>query len=160
MDRIDRIIHNQEYMVAVEDIAIREKEREFCIHDRNHILAVARIAWILNLEKQYSIEKEIVYAAALLHDCGRGIQYETGEAHEEAGAKKAGTILRDTGFSESEAEEILHAIRFHRNKDEAMKRPLSEIIYLADKASRECFWCEVRERCNRLPEKRTKKLEF
>lgn len=160
MDRIDRIINNQEYIAAIEDIAIREREREYCIHDRNHYLAVARIAWILNLEKQYSIDKEIVYAAALLHDCGRGIQYETGEEHEKAGAKKALGILQTTGFTEDETEEIVHAIRYHRNKEEAMKRPLSEIIYTADKASRECFWCEVRKKCNRAPKKRTQKLEF
>ena len=42
-----------------------------------HLLDVARLAWIFNLEANQEISKERIYAAALLHDIGRHIQYET-----------------------------------------------------------------------------------
>lgn len=82
----------------------------------SHFLDVARLSWIENLEKGLGIEKELIYAAALLHDCGRFRQYEDGTPHELAGAQLAEEILFDCGFEEPEREEILRAISGHREK--------------------------------------------
>ena len=76
MDRVNRILHNPKYRECVEKNRKYEEERIFCRHDMSHFLDVARLSWIENLEKGLGIEKELIYAAALLHDCGRFRQYE------------------------------------------------------------------------------------
>lgn len=48
----------------------KKKDRIFCGHDMGHLLDVARLAWIFNLEANQEISKERIYAAALLHDIG------------------------------------------------------------------------------------------
>ena len=76
MDRVNRILHNPRYRECVEKNRKYEEERIFCRHDMSHFLDVARLSWIENLEKGLGIEKELIYAAALLHDCGRrGVLY-------------------------------------------------------------------------------------
>ncbi len=80
-----------------------------------HFLDVARLAYIFNLEEHLGIDRERIYAAALLHDIGRHVQYLDGTPHQEAGLPIAGEILRDCGFSEGEEEEILEAIARHRD---------------------------------------------
>ena len=72
------ILHNPRYRECVEKNRKYEEERIFCRHDMSHFLDVARLSWIENLEKGLGIEKELIYAAALLHDCGRFRQYEDG----------------------------------------------------------------------------------
>ena len=52
-----------------------ERGRKFCRHQMEHLLDVARIAYILNLEQKLGIRKEVIYAAALLHDIGKYRQY-------------------------------------------------------------------------------------
>lgn len=89
MDRVNRILHNPKYRECVEKNRKYEEERIFCRHDMSHFLDVARLSWIENLEKGLGIEKELIYAAALLHDCGRFRQYEDGTPHELAGAQLA-----------------------------------------------------------------------
>lgn len=42
----------------------------------SHLLDVARIAYIRNLEKGYGFRKDVIYAAAVLHDIGKALQYE------------------------------------------------------------------------------------
>ncbi len=61
---------------------------------------VARIAYILSVDGAYAISKEIIYAAALLHDIGKWKQYEDGTPHEKASADLAEQILEASGFSE------------------------------------------------------------
>lgn len=116
MDRVNRILHNPKYRECVEKNRKYEEERIFCRHDMSHFLDVARLSWIENLERGLGIEKELIYAAALLHDCGRFRQYEDGTPHELAGAQLAEEILLDCGFEEPEREEILRAISGHREK--------------------------------------------
>ena len=78
------------HMRRIEDA---EQTREFCKHGMTHLLDVARIAWIFNLERGLGFDREVVYAAALLHDLGRSEQYATGEDHDVAGARIAADIL-------------------------------------------------------------------
>ena len=72
------------------DLAKKEEERIFCIHDIEHCLDVARISYILALENDIKIDKDIVYGAALLHDIGRAISVEN---HEIESVKTASDIL-------------------------------------------------------------------
>ena len=48
-----------------------EHDREFCCHQITHLLDVARIAYIKNLEAGLGIDKELIYTAAILHDIGK-----------------------------------------------------------------------------------------
>ena len=49
-----------------------EQQRIFCRHGLEHLLDVARIAWILTMEDQLPLDKEIVYS---LHPCYTSIIY-------------------------------------------------------------------------------------
>lgn len=51
-------------------------------HGMVHFLDVARIGTIIALEEGLKIDREWIYAAALLHDCGKHEQYEIGIPHE------------------------------------------------------------------------------
>ena len=52
-----------------------EADRRFCRHSMVHFLDVARIGTIIALEEGLKINREWIYAAALLHDCGKHEQY-------------------------------------------------------------------------------------
>lgn len=84
MDRINGIIRNACYQECLQKNRAHEETRIFCRHDMAHFLDVARLAWIENLERGSGIDRELVYAAALLHDCGRYRQYEDAVPHEQA----------------------------------------------------------------------------
>lgn len=103
------------HMRRIEDA---EQTREFCKHGMTHLLDVARIAWIFNLERGLGFDREVVYAAALLHDLGRSEQYATGEDHDVAGARIAADILDSLPdglrFDADERAVILAAVSGHR----------------------------------------------
>lgn len=157
MRRIEEIRKHPVFAEQMREIANDERDRIFCGHDMDHLLAVARIGYILSREEftgpANQIPKEMIYAAALLHDIGRHMQYSEGLPHNEAGAELAEGILRDTGFSEEEIREIVSAIRSHRKMQGASDAGLAEIIYLADKKSRACYMCAARNECNWPEEK-------
>lgn len=70
MERINQICSHpvwKKYMLEIDNL---EKNRVYCKHGIEHLLDVARIAYIKKLESGYKIEKEVIYAAALLHDLG------------------------------------------------------------------------------------------
>lgn len=121
-----------------------------------HLLDTARLAWISNLEEGLGLEREVVYAAALLHDIGRSEQYETGIPHAEAGARIAEPILADCGFTEEERGEILYAIASHSKRDPSRKTVLADLLYRADKGSRACFACAVEPMCDWPSEKKNR----
>ena len=85
MERVNQILQHTLYQSCRRQIDEKEKDRIFCGHDMGHLLDVARLAWIFNLEANQEISKERIYAAALLHDIGRHIQYENGTPHQIAG---------------------------------------------------------------------------
>lgn len=159
MDRVNRILCSPRYLECVEKTRKWETDRIFCRHDMAHFLDVARLSWMENLEKGLGIEKELIYAAALLHDCGRFQQYEDGTPHELAGAKLAEGILSDCGFQEAEREEILQAIAGHRDKTLAQEESLRGILYRADKRSRACFACPSEKACSWPDSKKNLRLE-
>lgn len=95
-----------------------EADRAFCRHGLPHALDVARIAWILNLERAYGLSRDVVYAAGLLHDVGRAGQYATGEDHDVAGVRIAEEILdalpEHLRLGAGERAAILEAVGGHR----------------------------------------------
>lgn len=160
MKRINRILQNDLYQVYLAKNNQAEASRRFCHHNMGHFLDVARIAMILNLEEEYGQEKEFIYAAALLHDIGRWMQYEDGTPHEKASARLAPEILADCGFSEEERERILAAIGNHRNAEVKGEKSLSGLLYRADKLSRPCFICEMEKECDWEKDKKNVELKF
>ena len=56
-------------------------------------LDVARLMYIRSLEEGEIVNREVIYAAALLHDLGRGMQYREGIPHQEAGVLLARELL-------------------------------------------------------------------
>lgn len=148
MERINRILKQDLYRDYLARNELAEKERKFCRHNMAHFLDVARIAMILNESEDYGIAKEMIYAAALLHDIGRWKQYEDGTPHEKASVNLAGEILVKSGFDEQETSVIVSAIGHHRNGEIKDDRNLNGLLYRADKLSRACFACEMEKECN------------
>lgn len=130
-----------------------EQGRIYCGHDMNHFLDVARACWIRVLEQGLVLRKDVVYAAALLHDIGKGLQYESGTPHHLASAELAGVILPDCGYDSEEIQAITQAIRLHR-KPTAEDAPLVGLLYEADKKTRLCFCCNAGQDCNWPEDKR------
>lgn len=160
MERIDAILCNESYQKHIKKNLAAEENRIFCRHNMEHFLDVARIGWIINLEEQIGLDKEYIYAAALLHDIGRHVQYENSVPHELASAQLAPEILRACGFDEAESEEILEAIRNHRNVAVADRCDLSGVLYRADKASRACFACQACKLCDWSREKKNLRIYY
>ena len=157
-DRINRIYNHYSYKENLSMNEEAEAGREYCRHDMGHFLDVARIAQILNWKEAQNVDEELIYAAALLHDIGRHLQYENGTPHELASAKLAAPILTDCGFSNHESEVILQAIRNHRLISSASEQGLSGLLYRADKLSRNCFACKAEGKCNWKKDKKNTSL--
>ena len=147
MKNIDRIINHPLFIMSMKKIHDYEIDRVFCCHGIEHSLDVARVAYITNLEQNLGFQKEMIYAAALLHDIGRWRQYEEDIPHEEAGAALAADILEDTSFSRNEIRQILEAIGSHREKPSKEVEIFSHLLYQADKRSRVCWLCEAQDAC-------------
>ena len=153
MQKTNKIILHPLWIKNIDGIELLEDERIFCCHGKEHLFNVARIAYIENLEKNYGLSKDIIYAAAFLHDIGRYEEYKRGIPHEEAGVEISWQILDDCGFTDLETEEIIFAVKYHRkNKNHKNisyeKKCLSELIYMADKKSRMCMFCKATDICN------------
>lgn len=148
MERIDKILNHDLFIWHLKENEAAEADRRFCRHNMVHLLDVARIAMILNLQEGNFVEKDLIYGAALLHDIGRHVQYENGTPHEIAGALIAPEILKDCGYDEKETAVIVSAIRTHRTKEVEREKTLNGILYRADKASRACFACKAETECD------------
>lgn len=146
VDRINLILHNKTYRKYLEKNENCERNRNFCLHDLSHFLDVARIAYIISLENGLSISKDIIYAAALLHDIGRWKQYKYNIPHDESSAELAVQILQSSEFSSNEISLITEAIKNHRDKNE--DSGLSYLLYTSDKLSRKCYNCSAFNQCN------------
>ncbi|QZY54809.1 HD domain-containing protein [Crassaminicella profunda] len=149
MERVNKILKNQKYVDYLNRNVKAEKNRIFCHHDLRHYLDVARVAYILALEKNISIKKDVIYAAALLHDIGRWKEYLEGVDHAAASATLAKDILESSGFDNDEQAIIKEAIKNHRKYD-AKNPPLDKILYRSDKLSRPCMECTVVAKCKRF----------
>lgn len=158
MQRVDRIYRHPRYQECLKRNKSAEESRIYCHHDMQHFLDVARLAWIYNLEQGLQLEKEVVYAAALLHDIGRFRQYEEGIGHDIASAELASEMLPEAGFDEKERKEICDAILNHCEHPSEEKRNLAKALHWADKKSRRCYECTAKESCHWKEEKKNLNL--
>ena len=173
MTRINTLLHHKDFTEALHRLNELEADRIYCRHGLSHLLDTARIACLLQYEQLehysqpaalsqdlstknnqdtpspvYKIETELIYAAALLHDLGRILQYEQNLPHETAGLPLAKKLLTDCGFTTSEQELILGSIQFHRNsKKDTAQNSLCTLLARADKLSRNCFACPASDTC-------------
>lgn len=151
MPRVNAVLQHPLYQENYKKIQKIEKERRFCCHGMTHLLDVARIAYIRNLERGLGYDKELLYAAAILHDIGKSYQYEEKIPHEVAGQEIAEQILKTLpegmAFTEEECKLILQAVRGHRRKREDMEQ-IEALFYDCDKRSRSCFVCPAEKECN------------
>lgn len=154
MERVDLICRHPLWLDSMAQIRELERDRIFCRHGVEHCLDVARLAYIDALEQGLAVPKELIYAAALLHDVGRHLQYRKGIPHDQGSAQIAETVLADCGFTPEERTAVLAAILGHRDRETGVRHDLAGLIYRADKASRSCLFCQARSDCNWSPEKK------
>ncbi len=147
MERYQKVAKHKKLQEYMERIKVCEEGRVYCGHDWEHLLSVARIAYILALENKMDLDRDMIYGAALLHDIGKQAQYERGVPHEIEGALLAEGILEDCGYSKEEIKEISLAILGHRRYKEE-HNDFQKLLYRADKLSRPCRSCLVRSECN------------
>ncbi|MCM8710924.1 HD domain-containing protein [Clostridium sp. SYSU_GA19001] len=159
MERVNLILSNNKFKEYLNKINQCEIDRDFCRHDINHFMDVARISYILILEKGLSHTKEEVYAAALLHDIGKWQQYESKIPHEIASAKLAYDILINSDFNEEEINKIISSIKNHRNENN-IENTLDHILFTADKLSRACFMCKAEKECYWAQDKKNLKIYY
>ncbi len=159
MERVDAILQDERFQYGLQRIILLEEQRIFCCHRLDHLLDVARIAWIMVLEQQIPLKKDIVYGAALLHDLGRYRQYEEQIPHHQASAELAMHILPDAGYSIEEAVMITEAIGQHGVETDSQSS-LARVLYQADKLSRNCFQCAAQAECKWSDEKRNKTVLY
>ncbi|MGV8979843.1 HD domain-containing protein [Clostridium sp.] len=158
-DKINLILENDIFQYNLSKIENLEKLREFCKHDMQHFLDVARIMYILSLENSLDIPKYIIYATALLHDIGRAEEYENGTPHNTSSGIIAKDILQQCNYEVKEVNEILEAIKGHRNDTEKLNS-LNHILYVSDKLSRNCDKCKVIYHCKWPVEKKNFKVTY
>jgi len=148
MARVNRLLEYEDYIHYMEKISRFEKERHFCKHGFEHGLNVARVAYAYLLEKGEGIlPKELVYAAAFLHDIGRWVEYQTGEDHAEVSARLALPLLEACQFSAEDIQVILQGIREHRRSPEDNLSRLGEALARADDWARDCRHCSAQTLC-------------
>lgn len=152
MKRVNQIMNHPDFQFYLKEIEKFESGRIFCKHDIVHFFDVARIAYILKLENRLKVSKEIIYAAALLHDIGRYLEYKENIPHDQASVQLAEPLLADTKFNQTEREIILSAISSHRQipvttSEMNESQELTYILFHADKSSRLCPFCPAKEAC-------------
>lgn len=158
MIKVNQILHNDRYIKYIKEIESLEIDRQFCRHDMNHFLDMARIAYILVLESNLNYSKEVIYAIGLLHDIGRGEEYKNNINHDTASVMIAEEILAETSYTDAEKELILNAVKNHGNKD--IKDEFLKIIYKSDKLSRNCFKCKAEKDCYWSREKKNLEIKY
>jgi uncharacterized protein len=101
-----------------------------------HIKSVVRIA--VQLADALAADREVVLAAAWLHDVAKAAHEEFGDGHGLRGAEKAKEILRTTDFPPDKLEAVGVAIVAHVGlfRDEPPPTLEAAILYDADKLSK------------------------
>ncbi len=91
----NKIIKTKAFQEGLGIIEEQEIDRIYCKHGMEHLLDVARIAMLINIERNLSISKELIYSTALLHDIGRSKEYTDGTPHDKAGVILSKAILNE-----------------------------------------------------------------
>ena len=154
MQRIRPILQDREFLALLKEIEYLERDRIYCRHGLPHLLDTARIAAILAADRKADCPRDVIYAAALLHDIGRAAQYQQNVPHAQAGAEIAARILQRTEFTQDEQAEILTAIGGHQS--DAAENSLTQLIHEADHRCRMCFACAAQDTCKWTMEERNR----
>jgi len=166
MKYVDKLLHETNFLQQLEQLEQLEQKRQFCSHGLGHLLDTARIAWITYLEqrevvpKAEQFDKEMIYLAALLHDLGRILECEEGIPHHEAGVKMAEVLLREINYPEDKRKQLQGAIYTHRTEEKERKNALGQLLYWADKKSRNCFACKAYTECKWSSERRNQTILY
>ena len=101
-------------------------------HTYDHTKRVYALARAIASESGANLR--IIGAAALLHDIGRSKENETGVSHAILSGEMSREILQKTGYTETEVEQIVEAIRTHRFSEHLTPSSLEgKILSDADK---------------------------
>ena len=149
-----KILENMEYRYCLDKLDELEQDRIYCRHGLEHFYAVARITLMLAQEGGISVDEDVVYGAALLHDLGR---YDiNAENHEAVSCELARKILPDCEYNFDTIQQIVNIISNHRGRysiskiqelRRSKKLDLNECFRVADQISRRCFECKSSETC-------------
>ena len=71
MQRIQAILSHPLFCESLHKIQELERNRIYCKHGLPHLLDVARIASLMAAARQLDLPRDVIYAAALLHDIGK-----------------------------------------------------------------------------------------
>ena len=159
MKNTNKIVLSKIYRDYLNELEDLERDRFFCRHNYEHFISVARICYIIKLEEDVDVDKDMIYATALLHDLGRVLEIKEGINHAIASVDIAREILEITDFSLEEKNRILECISYHRTKD-AAEDEFFNIFYSADKLSRPCFRCPAYDECNWSYEKKNHEIKY
>jgi len=159
MEKVNQLLDDKEYREQLQKLEELEKQRHYCKHGIEHLLAVARIAQLRNQQEEWRLDKESIYLAALLHDLGRIEEYEEGIPHHLAGTRKAERFLKKLNVPKEQRLQILKAVSIHRKEQEGFQENrLGRLLAEADKASRNCRFCQAYQTCKWDEEKKNRKL--
>jgi len=142
--RVSSILINIDFRKLNSKIIKNEMDRKFCKHDVTHAYEVFSMAQKLNIRNNLGFDKDVVFAAAMLHDIGRA---EEAKNHAIASSKLAVPILEKAGYDSFEIKQIIKAIKHHSKKLEKNSDPLADLLFEADKKSRDCESCKAKSKC-------------
>ncbi|WAW14346.1 HD domain-containing protein [Peptostreptococcus equinus] len=151
--RINAILSNPDFKYYIKEIDRLEENRIFCLHNLEHLFNVARSMQLINIEENLGLDRNHIYACALLHDLGRVEEYNGGKKHAIASSEISEKILKQVGFSSDEIENIKNAIIGHNNVEVNL---LGKLLKFADKKSRNCYLCPASSKCKWSEEKKNK----
>lgn len=102
-------------------------------HDAGHIYRVLHAALVLSAQEK-NVDRDVLIAAALLHDVGREEQFRTGESHASIGARMAAGFLAGRGEEKVFIEHVCACIRTHSfRKNDPPASVEAQLLYDADK---------------------------
>jgi uncharacterized protein len=109
---------------------LETKERQSPAHRFDHAKRVMIRA--LRLAEIYGGDKELLAAAAILHDIEE--LYDAKDGHAERSAERAEEFLREAGFNQPEIERIKELIKSHSSEDDFDVQSIeAKILFDADK---------------------------
>lgn len=171
MKYTNKVLKHPLFLQMQELIEKSEAGRIYCHHELSHALDVCRVAWIMFLEEHIGKPEDLtgtwmdwkdrIYVAGLLHDIGRGRQYETGQDHAVEGRSIAEAILQDIDYPQEWTCGILDAVSGHgAGRAESQGNEVAFYISRADHCTRTCFACDATNTCKWKEEERNRELAY